>query len=59
MHAALALKKIENEEVAVFSGPLKDRDGKDLLAKGQKGDLTFIESMHWLAPGVEGTLPSK
>ncbi len=57
---ALALKKkIENEEVAVFSGPLKDRDGKDLLAKGQKADLAFIESMHWLAPGVEGTLPSK
>ncbi len=57
---ALSLKKrIEQGQYAVFQGPLKDRDGKPLLSEGQKPDLKFVESMNWLAPGVEGTLPKK
>lgn len=57
--ALSAKKKIESGEYAVFQGPLKDRDGKELLKAGQKPDLNFVETMSWLAPGVEGTLPKK
>lgn len=57
---ALSIKqKIESGEYAVFQGPLKDRDGKELLKAGQKPDLNFVETMNWLAPGVEGTLSRK
>jgi basic membrane protein A and related proteins len=57
---ALTMKKqIESGKYAVFQGPLADRDGKRLLAAGQKPDLAFIESMNWLAPGIEGALPKK
>jgi basic membrane lipoprotein Med (substrate-binding protein (PBP1-ABC) superfamily) len=57
---ALALeKKIEKGEYVVFQGPLKDRNGKQLLAAGQKPTLDFIESMNWVVPGVEGSLTAK
>ncbi|MBY0357059.1 MAG: BMP family ABC transporter substrate-binding protein [Candidatus Obscuribacterales bacterium] len=52
-------KKIESGEFVIFAGPLKDRDGKELLKAGQKADFNFLESMSWFVPGVEGTLPKK
>ena len=56
----LALKKdIEAGKVVVFQGPLSNRDGKLLVAKGQAADLKFIEQMNWLVPGAEGSLPTK
>lgn len=55
--ALTAKKKIEDGQFVVFQGPLKDRDGKQILSDKQKPDLAFIESMNWLAPGVEATLP--
>ncbi|MBY0357058.1 MAG: BMP family ABC transporter substrate-binding protein [Candidatus Obscuribacterales bacterium] len=52
-------KRMESGEFVVFQGPLKDREGKELLKSGQKPDLHFIESMNWFAPGVEGSLSKK
>jgi len=57
---ALAVRRhIEDGTFVVFSGPLKDRNGKQLLPAGEKPSVDFIESMNWLVPGVEGTLPIK
>jgi basic membrane protein A and related proteins len=57
---ALATKrKIENGDYLVFQGPLKDRDGKELLAAGKRPDSNLIENMNWLVVGVEGPLPKK
>lgn len=57
---ALGIKgQIEKGEFVVFQGPLKDRDGKELVAAGKRPDSNTIESMNWLVAGVEGPLPKK
>lgn len=52
-------KKLESGEYVVFQGPLRDRDGKEILAIGKRPDTNLIEGMNWLVPGVEGPLPKK
>lgn len=57
---ALDLKdKVEKGTFVVFQGPVKDRDGKERLAAGQKPDFDWMEKMDWFVAGVEGTIPKK
>lgn len=57
--ATAVKQKIESGAFVVFQGPLKDRDGKELVATGKLPSSDLIESMNWLVPGVEGPLPKK
>jgi basic membrane protein A len=59
-HEARVLKqKMDTGQFVVFQGPLKDRDGKERLAAGKKGDDEFIAKMNFFVPGVEGVLSNK
>jgi len=51
--------QIKEGKKTVFEGPLRDRDGKLRLEKGQTGDAHWLDQMDWFVPGVEGTLPKK
>jgi basic membrane lipoprotein Med (substrate-binding protein (PBP1-ABC) superfamily) len=54
---ALALKDaIAKKEFVVFAGPLKDRDGIELIAKGQNTDFDWMEKMDWFVEGVQGSI---
>lgn len=52
-------KLIENGKFVIFQGPLKDREGKEQIAQGQKLDLKQLSEMNWFVPGVHGALPKK
>jgi basic membrane protein A and related proteins len=52
-------KLLEEGKLAVFQGPLKDREGKERLAAGQKADTKQLAEMYWFVPGVVGALPKK
>lgn len=52
-----AKQKIESGSVIVFSGPLKDREGKERLASGIKPDIKWVAGMNFFVAGVEGSLP--
>ena len=57
---AIALaESLQKGKQKVFSGPLKDREGKLHLSPGQTADSQFFSSMDWFVPGVEGSLPRK
>ena len=53
-----AQKKIESGELFVFSGPLKDNEGNEVVAAGQKMSDADMESMMWLVEGVIGNVPA-
>jgi basic membrane protein A len=48
------LEKIRSGKLEVYSGPLKDNQGKTRLAAGKIADGDFLEQMNWVVPGVEG-----
>ena len=55
---ATALEKIKAPGASVFTGPIKDQDGKVVIAEGtalQYGD-PGIEGMDWFVDGVVGTI---
>jgi len=52
-------QEIEQGKKNVFTGPLKDREGKQHLGAGQVGDSNFLADMNWFVPGVEGPLPKR
>jgi basic membrane protein A len=57
---ALAVEeKIKKGEFVVFQGPLKDRDGEERIAAGQKPDFEWMEKMDWFVEGVQGSIPKK
>lgn len=57
---ALALEqRIKRGQFIVFQGPLKDRDGKERLSRGQTAEPKWLSEMNWFVAGVEGTLPKK
>ncbi len=47
--------RIAKKEYVVFQGPLKDRDGVERIAAGQKPDFDWLEKMDWFVEGVQGT----
>ena len=42
----------------VFTGPLKDNTGKEVLAAGAKADQAWKDSVSFFVTGVEGKVPS-
>jgi len=49
-------KLIKSGKFVIFQGPMKDRDGKERLAPGQKPDLKQLAEMNWFVPGIQGSL---
>ncbi|MBM7855911.1 basic membrane protein A [Desulfohalotomaculum tongense] len=43
----------------VFTGPIKDQDGKTKVAEGEKLTDSEILEMNWFVEGVIGTIPKK
>lgn len=56
-HAKVVADQIKAGKKIIFSGPIKDRDGKLRIAAGQVADAKQLSEMDWLVPGVEATLP--
>ncbi len=52
-------EKIVKREFVPFQGPVKDRDGKERLARGQQPDFEWMEKMDWFVEGVVGTITKK
>jgi basic membrane lipoprotein Med (substrate-binding protein (PBP1-ABC) superfamily) len=50
-------KKILANEFVIFSGPIKDQDGKERIKAGEKPDPISLESTDWLVEGVTGKIP--
>jgi basic membrane lipoprotein Med (substrate-binding protein (PBP1-ABC) superfamily) len=57
--ATNALDQIRQGKLVIFRGLLKDRDGKQRVAQGERLDDAGLDSMDWFVPGVEGALPTK
>jgi basic membrane lipoprotein Med (substrate-binding protein (PBP1-ABC) superfamily) len=53
------MQKVETGNLAIFEGPLKDRDGNERLHAGERPDVKWLFSMDFFVPGVEGNLPKK
>jgi basic membrane protein A and related proteins len=57
---ATALEEdIKSGKFVVFRGSLKDRDGKERLAAGQKPDVKWLANMDFFVAGIDGSLPKK
>ncbi|MBN9575054.1 BMP family ABC transporter substrate-binding protein [Alicycliphilus denitrificans] len=48
---------LKDGSFAVWTGPIKDNTGKELLAAGQVADLKFLTGINFYVPGVEGKVP--
>jgi len=54
---AAAKTKMADDPFLAFNGPVKDQQGAVKIAAGTKPDITFLESINWLAEGVVGNIP--
>ena len=48
---------LKDGSFAVWTGPIKDNTGKELLAAGQVADLKFLTGINFYVAGVEGKVP--
>ena len=53
-----AVEGMTSGELNVFTGPLNDQDGNQVLADGEVADLGFLLGMDFLLEGVIGGFPS-
>ncbi len=51
--------KIASGQILVFAGPLKDRDGVVRVPAGKSLDSKTLETINWLVPNVDGSLPKR
>ena len=54
---AKARDGLKDGSFAVWTGPVKDNTGKEVLPAGQVGDLGFLTSINFFVNGVEGKVP--
>lgn len=54
---AKARAGLQDGSFAVWSGPIKDNTGKELLPQGQAADDKFLTSINFYVAGVEGKVP--
>ncbi len=54
---AKARDGLRDGSFAVWTGPVKDNTGKEVLPAGQVGDLAFLTSINFFVNGVEGKVP--
>lgn len=52
-------EQIKSGKLVVFKGPLKDREGKLRLARGEVASAKFLTDMDFFVDGVVGALPNK
>lgn len=52
-------KAIERGDFVIFAGPLRDRDDRERVAKGERPDIKQLSEMNWFVKGVQGALPSR
>lgn len=57
--AAATAQEIKLGKKVIFSGPLKDRDGRQRLSAGQVADSKLLSNMDWFVEGVEGALAKR
>lgn len=48
---------LKDGSFSVWTGPIKDNTGKELLAAGQVADLQFLTGINFYVDGVEGKVP--
>jgi len=53
------MHQIADGKFTTFRGPMKDRDGNLRIPAGKTADDRYLETIDWVVPGVEGTLPKK
>lgn len=49
---------LRSGSLVIWKGPIVDQSGKEVLAKDQVADDTFLHGIKWYVKGVEGNLPS-
>ncbi|WP_280189625.1 BMP family ABC transporter substrate-binding protein [Delftia sp. PS-11] len=54
---AKARDGLKDGSFAVWTGPIKDNTGKEVLPAGQAGDLAFLTGINFYVHGVEGKVP--
>ncbi|WP_287803230.1 BMP family ABC transporter substrate-binding protein [Diaphorobacter sp.] len=54
---AKAKAGMQDGSFAVWTGPIKDNAGKEVLAAGTVGDLKFLSGINFYVAGVEGKVP--
>lgn len=54
---AKARAGLKDGSFAVWTGPIKDNTGKELLAEGQVADDQFLTGINFFVAGVEGKVP--
>ena len=54
---AKARDGLKDGSFAVWTGPIKDNAGKEVLTAGQVGDLGLMTSINFFVNGVEGKVP--
>lgn len=55
--ASQTVAGIANGTIQVFAGPIRDQHGTMQIAPGTSASDAQINSMRWLAEGIEGTMP--
>lgn len=51
------IEQMTADEFAIFTGPLVDQEGNEVLAEGEVADIDFLVTMDFLLDGVQGSLP--
>jgi simple sugar transport system substrate-binding protein len=49
---------LKSGEFEVFTGPIVDNTGKEVLAKGVKADQDWKDKVNFFVKGVEGKIPA-
>lgn len=56
---AKARAGLKDGSFAVWTGPIQDNSGKEVLTAGQVGDLGFLNGINFYVQGVEGKVPGQ
>ena len=48
---------MKDESFHVWTGPIKDNAGKEVLAADQVGDVPFLTGINFYVNGIEGKVP--
>ena len=54
---AKARSGMKDESFHVWTGPIKDNAGKEVLGAGQVGDVPFLTGINFFVNGIEGKVP--
>lgn len=50
-------KRIDDGDIVVFKGPLKDQDGRQRVKPGEILDIKALTNVNWIVQGVDGPIP--